>query len=994
MPQESQELRFQNVCLHGHGDKQHGTLHLRKHHLCFRYYPDSKTAADPGSSAYDGAVGSPPTKGRTGMPTERSTVTEASAESAGATSSAEPRGSGDLSAANGSPAGEDSAHAKLTKDKQKDERPMQRPKELWVPYPLINHCVLRPSHSLSQTVHSQRGDGPLNLPHEDDDEFPPSFGTATYDRPSSDSARLAPYSSPQRSASPGAQGRDAAKPSESGRQPAIRIRCKDFRMMALHFHASQSGTLPDETARQVFYTLRSRCCVDRVEDLHAFHFDPPKQESVTAGTDYDACREYVRMGISGKAADGPGTAWRVTDINHDYSYSATYPNVLCVPRSVSDNLLKYGGVFRSRSRIPCLAYLHTNGGSITRSSQPMVGVQSKRNPQDERLVSAIFSSHTPPLQSTGDSPPQLPSLTSPSMTTLESNTSDPAIIDSDIPALPISQSETALHEKGDDKTTPLRKKVYGSTRRNLIIDARPKINALANRATGGGIEDVSNYLGTSDIPVERVFLNIANIHVMRTSLEKVVDSFANSDYIKMRPDQEALRKSGWLGHIGGTLDGAEMVARVVGLGGSHVLIHCSDGWDRTSQVSALAQVMLDPHYRTLDGFIALMQKDFLSFGHKFRDRNGIEGSEKWFEIENERIAPSRNREGNNSDPTSLNVFGAKALTGAKHWFEKNRSNLFRQQNQSQESLADRSPSRPSSPPPNPIIHSPPTSTRKDEKEHKMNEKEIAPIFHQFLDAVYQLQYQHPDAFEFNERCLRRLFYHTYACQYGEFLFNTEKERAHHRSKVGSVWAHFLSRKHEFINPEYVAKVDDPLLFPKRQGPDREVDVRWWSGLFQRKDEEMNLPRALAPADPPAITLTLGSSVSFDERAVPDGDDVGTTTASHSTIKESKSTPNLSATNDIIQNGNTSLNIQSNEQREESTTTTAQEQKNVGFEMVSKQASKPQPETNGEINKPQTEQMEMWEDGDPLGVTGSMSQKPEDKGLDFATFASENAFRDR
>lgn len=53
------------------------------------------------------------------------------------------------------------------------------------------------------------------------------------------------------------------------------------------------------------------------------------------------------------------------------------------------------------------------------------------------------------------------------------------------------------------------------------------------------------------------------------------------------------------------------------------MVHCSDGWDRTPQIVALTELLVDPYYRSLEGFRVLVEKEWLDFGHKMADRCGL-----------------------------------------------------------------------------------------------------------------------------------------------------------------------------------------------------------------------------------------------------------------------------------------------------------------------------------------------------------------------------------
>lgn len=72
----------------------------------------------------------------------------------------------------------------------------------------------------------------------------------------------------------------------------------------------------------------------------------------------------------------------------------------------------------------------------------------------------------------------------------------------------------------------------------------------------------------------------------------------------------------------GILVAATYVAEQLQCAERSVLVHCSDGWDRTPQVTSLCQILLDPFYRTVPGLATLIEKDWCAFGHKFNDRLG------------------------------------------------------------------------------------------------------------------------------------------------------------------------------------------------------------------------------------------------------------------------------------------------------------------------------------------------------------------------------------
>ena len=165
---EGQELCFRNVELHRTGRKLCGTLHLTQHHLCFSYSPSGQKAersADRAASVQSGGASVHSAQNAFAGSATSSSLTDASES---VPSGGEMHGTGAATKRSGSATGGMLTNGDMVKDQVEDERRHQRPKEIWVPYPLVNHCILRPSHAVGHSVRQLESQFQTSTAQEDD----------------------------------------------------------------------------------------------------------------------------------------------------------------------------------------------------------------------------------------------------------------------------------------------------------------------------------------------------------------------------------------------------------------------------------------------------------------------------------------------------------------------------------------------------------------------------------------------------------------------------------------------------------------------------------------------------------------------------------------------------------------------------------------------------------------------------------------------------------
>uniref|UniRef100_A0A3B5L929 phosphatidylinositol-3,5-bisphosphate 3-phosphatase n=1 Tax=Xiphophorus couchianus TaxID=32473 RepID=A0A3B5L929_9TELE len=369
----------------------------------------------------------------------------------------------------------------------------------------------------------------------------------------------------------------------------LHIICKDSKVVRCHFATFKQC---QEWAKRLNRVIAHP---SRLEDLFALAYHAwclgasadDEDQHVHLCRPGDHVRHRMEMEVRRMGFDTQNV-WRVSDINCNYKLCSSYPQKLLVPIWITDKELESVASFRSWKRIPVVVYRHQkNGAVIARCSQPEISWWGWRNTDDEYLVTSIAKACHMDTGAKGTA-------------TVRQRGEAPDSCDSDF------DSSLTGGSGCDDNTVP---------QKLLILDARSYTAAVANRAKGGGCECEEYYPNC-----EVMFMGMANIHAIRNSFQ------ALRAVCSQIPDPgnwlSALESTRWLQHLSVMLKAATLVCGAVEREGRPVLVHCSDGWDRTPQIVALAKVLLDPYYRTLEGFQVLVETDWLDYGHKFGDRCG------------------------------------------------------------------------------------------------------------------------------------------------------------------------------------------------------------------------------------------------------------------------------------------------------------------------------------------------------------------------------------
>ncbi|XP_077356788.1 myotubularin-related protein 5 isoform X5 [Festucalex cinctus] len=394
------------------------------------------------------------------------------------------------------------------------------------------------------------------------------------------------------------------------------------------------------------------------------------------------CRDYQRMGLgtlSNSLTRSKNEPFRISTVNRMYTVCRSYPGLLIVPQSIPDSTIQRISRCYRQSRFPVVCWrnsrtkavllrsagLHAKGVvGFFKSTNAPTSVPSQADStslEQEKYLKAIISSMPSYNESSGRN--TLSGFTS---THMSASDSSDKLRQPKIGAL----MKQVMGAKEDVPGTFSRGAL--SQRSKVISLSQPKVSGKARNSTRGkwgsirGSGRLSAYnpdVGTrlagkespqpNGGPTEVLFLRqhraylyiigdkaqlkggkqdsfqqwevvpieVCDLRQVKNSFKKLmktcvpssVSSDTNANFLRLLEDSE------WMALLHRVLQVSVLVVELLDTGSS-VMVSLEDGWDVTTQVVSLVQLLSDPYYRTFDGFRLLVEKEWLSFGHRFSHR--------------------------------------------------------------------------------------------------------------------------------------------------------------------------------------------------------------------------------------------------------------------------------------------------------------------------------------------------------------------------------------